>query len=112
MENSNDLRYFEGEPVTWNYRLLKRKYTVKVFDEITNEISLADGGCGFFVAEVYYDENLKPKYWCEASSPTGDTEAEARRDLAAIGRAFDKPVLLLADDDTLSEEAVSDGGGE
>jgi hypothetical protein len=69
--------------VSWNYRVLMRRYEKRV---------------SYAVHEVYYGSDKMPRGWTESPSyPRGDTEEELRHDMERYAAAFQKPVLIEED---------------
>ena len=70
--------------MSWNYRIIKKKW--------------AEDYTEFAVHEVYYDDDGKPTAVTETSVyPIGETEEELHRDFKNYSRAFTEPVLNYED---------------
>ena len=71
--------------MSWNYRIIKKYYTIH--EEY------------YTIHEVYYDENDNIMFWSEDSiDPHGLSIDELKYDLDLMYKAFDKPVLYIEND--------------
>jgi hypothetical protein len=79
---------------TWNYRLI-------------------GDGCRFWVGEAYYDEHGQPKA-CTEGGVLDDWDAldELKETVTMVAEALTRPLLILGDNGTLTEDTDTAGVDE
>jgi len=85
------------EQMPWNYRVV---FIPKSSDSIFEDDQ-------FVIREVYYNEDEEIEFWSEEdSTPFGETFEELADDFDLMQEAFEKPILMLTQDEDGEDKLV------
>jgi hypothetical protein len=83
--------------MTWNYRVV---FIPKSGDSLFDDDQ-------FVIREVYYNEDEEIEFWSEEdSTPFGETFEELASDFDLMQEAFEKPILMLTQDEDGEDKLV------